>query len=101
MWGKAYCFAKAGVNTRKPDDRLFVAHAVYEWMLADELAVAASRVEDYEVSKLGSEHVLLQVEQGLKIPKEEVERVRNNLAFVTRKLAEQAADDDGLGGPGR
>lgn len=92
MWGKAFCFAKAGVNTRKPNDRLFVAQAIYDWMMADELAVAASWVGDYEVSKLGSEHVLARVEEGLQIPEEEVRRVRKNLAFVLGKLAEDSDD---------
>lgn len=92
MWGKAFCFAKAGINTRKPDDKLFVAQAIYDWMMADELAVSASWVGDYEVSKLASEHVLLRVEEGLNLPEEEVQRVRNNLAYVSSKLAE-ASDD--------
>lgn len=86
-YGMATLFAKAGVQTPRPNDRLFVAESVYTWRLLDELGVVAYWVGDYTTSKSTSEAVLQQVERGLAIPEDEVQRIRKNLAEANDKLA--------------
>src|SRR5262249_44136568 len=46
-YAMATLFAKAGLHTPRPDDRLFVVDSVYSWRLFDELAVASYWVRDY------------------------------------------------------
>jgi hypothetical protein len=88
MYGKALLFAKAGVATPRPDDKLFVAQAVYDWQLVDELAVAAYWVKDYPVCKAACEVILERIEGGLEVPEDEARRVRDNLALAEGRLAE-------------
>ena len=88
-YGKALVFAKAGIHTPRPDDRLFVAQNVYDWQLLDELAVAAYWVEDYPVCRAACEVILGRIEGGLEVPEEDAERIRDNLAFAETKLTEQ------------
>jgi hypothetical protein len=83
----ASLFAKAGVQTRQPSDRLFLVESVYSWRLLDELAVAAYWVRDYATSKAACQALLEKAEQGLAIPDHELERIRGNLAGANERLA--------------
>lgn len=89
MYGKAFLFAKAGVHTKRPNDSLFVSQAVYDWQLLDELGVSAYWVEEYSESKAACEKLLERIEQGLAVPDADQKRIRDNLAFAERKLAER------------
>lgn len=87
MYGKAYLFAKAGVQTPRPSDSLFLSQDVYDWRLLDELGVAAYWVGDYPAGKAACEQILQRVEQGLELPESELRRVRENLQYSASKLA--------------
>jgi tetratricopeptide (TPR) repeat protein len=82
----AALFAKAGVQTPRPNDRLFVIDSVYTWRLLDELAVATYWIGDFATSKSACETVLARVEAGLKVPRAELERIQQNLAEANGKL---------------
>jgi len=86
-YAMASLFAKAGVQTRQPSDRLFLVESVYSWRLLDELAVAAYWVRDYATSKAACQALLEKAEQGLAIPDHELERIRGNLAGADERLA--------------
>jgi tetratricopeptide (TPR) repeat protein len=88
MYGKSLLFAKAGMLTPRPDDLLFVAQDVYDWQLLDELGVSAYWTGSHAVGKAACEEILQRVEQGLKVPDEDVSRIRDNLAYHLSKLAE-------------
>jgi hypothetical protein len=87
MYGKAYLFAKAGVLTPQPKDRLFVAQDVYDWRLLDEVAVAAFWIGNYHDSKVASEEALSRIDQGLDVPADDIRRIRENLRHAINKLA--------------
>ena len=89
MYGKAYLFAKAGVHTPRPNDRLFVSQNVYDWQLLDELGISAYWIDDYSESRAACEKVLRRIEQGLDVSDGDVRRIRENLAFARSKLAKQ------------
>jgi len=86
-WPMATLFAKAGVQTPRPNDRLFVLESIYEWRLLDELAVAAYWVPDYATTKSACETLLARVDAGVQIPDHELERIRDNLAGAIQELA--------------
>jgi tetratricopeptide (TPR) repeat protein len=85
-YAMAALFAKAGVQTPRPNDRLFVVESVYTWRLLDELGVAAYWVGDYATSKSACRALLERVEQGLAVPEAELARIRENLANANEKL---------------
>ena len=89
MYGKAYLFAKAGVLTPQPKDRLFVAQDVYDWRLLDEVAVAAFWIGNYHDSKVACEEALSRFDQGLDAPADDVRRIRENLQHAINKLERQ------------
>ena len=66
-WGRAYLFAGMGAQMACPEDRLFVHRAVYEWMLLDELAVAAYWVGHYRESQRACVAILDKGSAGLKL----------------------------------
>lgn len=82
----AFPFARAGCDTLQPDDSLFVARSVYDWRLADELAVSAYGIRRFEESMLACEHILQRAIQGMLIPNDDVKRIRQNRNFALRKL---------------
>src|SRR4051812_47694072 len=86
-WPMATLFAKAGVQTPRPSDRLFVFDSIYAWRLLDELAVSAYWVGDYATTKRACETLIQRLEGGLEIPDHEVERIRDNLAGAAEELA--------------
>jgi tetratricopeptide (TPR) repeat protein len=86
-YGKAYLFAKAGAQTTRPDDSLFVSQDVYDWQILDELGVSAYWVGDYSACKSAYELILQRVGQGLHVPDKALRRIRENLAFCDGKLA--------------
>lgn len=88
MYGRGYLFAKAGTQTPRPNDSLFVAQDVYDWRLLDELGVSAYWVGKYSEGKAACEKVLQRIEQGLGVPKEDAQRIRDNLAFCESKLGQ-------------
>ena len=86
MYGKSLLFAKAGVQTPRPNDFLFVSKDVYDWRLLDELGTSAYWAGSYPEGKAACEEVLRRVEQGLAVPDEDVRRIRRNLTFYDGKL---------------
>lgn len=97
QYGRAFLFAKAGLQVPRPKDSLFIAQEIYDWRLLDELGVAAYWIGNYSEAKGACEEVLRRFQQGLRVADQEVARVRKNLAFCTDKLAEKA----GTGGSER
>lgn len=85
-YAMAALFAKAGVKTPRPPDRLFVVESIYTWRLLDELAVATYWIGDYVTSKQASEAILTQVENGLAVPEDDLTRIRKNLREANLKL---------------
>jgi len=86
-YAMATLFAKAGVQTPRPTDRLFVVESVYSWRLLDELTVAAHWVGDYATTRRGCLTLLERAEAGVAIPDHELERIRGNLAAAEEELA--------------
>jgi len=80
----AYLFARTGVDVPRPDNGLFVEHAVYDWRLRYELSVAAWYVKRYDEGLAASRSVLA----NARIPDEIRNSVHDNLRFYA------AADDD-------
>ena len=87
MYAKALVFARAGVLTTRPEDRLFVAQDVYDWRLLDELGVAAYWVGSHLEGKTVCEEILRRTATGLQVPPDDLARVRDNLALHEAKLA--------------
>ena len=85
-YAMASLFAKAGAQTPRPDDRLFVVESVYSWQLLDELAVAAYWIGDFSTAKSACETLLERVGAGLLVPGADLERIRSNLAEADRAL---------------
>jgi tetratricopeptide (TPR) repeat protein len=89
-YAMATLFAKAGVETPRPDDRLFVVDSVYTWQLLDELGVASYGAGDFVSAKEAWRAVLARVEGGLSIPPEDSRRIRDSLAQASEKLGPPA-----------
>jgi len=85
-YAMAALFAKAGVQTPRPTDRLFIVESVYTWRLLDELAVATYWIGDYATSKSACEALLERVAGGLSVPEADLERIRGNLAEANHEL---------------
>jgi len=83
----ATLFAKAGVQTPRPNDRLFIVESIYTWRLLDELAVASYWIGDYETSRSACEALLARVDAGLSVPEDDLQRIRGNLAEAEAELA--------------
>jgi tetratricopeptide (TPR) repeat protein len=86
QWGRAYIYARAGVEIKIPDDQLFVSQSIYDWMLLDELAVAAYWVGRYEESAQACAAILQKVAHGLVLDEATQARVRENAGFARVKL---------------
>jgi glycosyltransferase involved in cell wall biosynthesis len=86
-YAMAALFAKAGVQTGKPHDGLYVFESIYTWRLLDELAVVTYWLPDYATSKDVCETLLEKTKSGLTLPEADVQRIEANLANATRKLA--------------
>jgi glycosyltransferase involved in cell wall biosynthesis len=82
----ATLFAKAGVRTPLPNDRLFTVTSVYTWRLLDELSVAAYAVGDYATSQRACKALLEQIERGLEVPEAEAERIRKNANMANERI---------------
>jgi hypothetical protein len=54
--------------------------------------VAAYWIEEYEVCKAACQEVLRRIEQGIEVPDEDAQRVRDNLAFANQKLQGNSPD---------
>jgi glycosyltransferase involved in cell wall biosynthesis len=88
QYGKAYVFARTGVEIERPDDELFVDQNVYDWGMLDELGVSAYWVGDYASAKEACETVIWRAEHGLVVPPGDLERIRENLGYAVNKLKE-------------
>jgi len=88
-WPMATLFAKAGVQTARPSDRLFVLESVYSWRMLDELAVAAYWVRDLTTAKTAGEALIALADAGVEIPAHELDRIRENLSSVNEELASE------------
>jgi hypothetical protein len=86
MYGKSLVFARAGVQTPRPNDLLFVAQEVYDWRLLDELGTSAYWAGSYPEGQAACEEVLRRVEQGLAVPDDDVRRIRKNLTYYESKV---------------
>lgn len=87
QYGKAYVFARTGVELERPDDQLFVAQNVYDWRMLDELGVAAYWVGDFAAAKEACETVLARVRGGrLSLPADDLRRIEQNLSYAASKL---------------
>jgi len=86
QYGKAYVYARTGVEIERPDDQLFIAQPVYDWRMLDELGVAAFWVGDYLSAKEAGETILTRVRGGLSIPADDLRRIQENLALTLKKL---------------
>jgi hypothetical protein len=85
-WGRAYLFAKMGTLLVRPEGGLFVQTAVYDWMLLDELGVAAYWVGQYAESRDACEAILARTRDGLALDQTTLQRIHRNLAFANAKL---------------
>jgi tetratricopeptide (TPR) repeat protein len=85
-YGKAYVFARTGVERERPDDSLFLSQEVYDWRMLDELGVAAFWVGDYESAREAGQTILSRVQGGLSVPADDLHRIQENLAHSSRKL---------------
>jgi hypothetical protein len=85
-YAMATLFAKAGVETPRPPDRLSVSEDVYTWQALDELAVASSWIGDMATAKEACETLLARVQGGLSIPPDELSRIEKNFAQVQNAL---------------
>jgi hypothetical protein len=86
QYGKAYVFARTGVEIEQPSDSLSVSQDVYDWRMLDELSVAAYWVGDYASAKEACETVLARVQGSLSVPAEDLSRIEENLAHALKKL---------------
>ena len=81
-WGRAYIYARAGVEIKLPDDHLFVSQSVYDWMLLDELAVSSYWIGSYQESKEACLDLLGRAEAGLlDLDAVTIARIEKNLEF--------------------
>jgi glycosyltransferase involved in cell wall biosynthesis len=90
MYPMATLFAKAGVQTPRPSDHLYVNEGVYAWRMLDELAVSTFWVGDYKASRDACAKILELVAGGLSLNDDDLKRVRSNLDGAERKLASGA-----------
>ena len=86
-YAMATLFAKAGLQTPRTGDRLFVVESAYSWRLLDELAVSAHWVGDYATTQRACRSLLELAENGVEIPEHELERIRENLVAAEEELA--------------
>ncbi len=90
-YATAHLFAKAGVQTPRPDDRLFMVDSVYTWRLLDELAVSSANVKDFKLARWAGEQLLERVAQGVEVPAEDLDRIKKNVSEVSAHLSKKAA----------
>lgn len=81
-----YHFAKAGLASPQPSNRLFVEPWVYEYGLLDELAVCGDHAGYGRDSLIASADLLL----GGALPAHEVARVADNAGHVLRRICDRA-----------
>lgn len=84
-YAMAALFAKAGVETKRPqNDHLAVLESIYSWRLLDELGVATSWIGDRVTAREAWQEVLQRAESGLHVSDADVQRIRDNLALVSK-----------------
>ena len=79
---QAYMFATTGAQIKYPLYSLFVEKDIYEWRILDELAVTAYKIGYYQEAT-----VIFGKLSQIATPHTDAERIKNNLALATKKLA--------------
>lgn len=87
MYAKAHLFAKAGLDIKRPNDKLFVQEEVYTWRLLDEVGVSTFWIGRYEEGRRACEEILRRNREGLSVPEDCLQRVRKNLSVLQAALA--------------
>jgi tetratricopeptide (TPR) repeat protein len=85
-YAMATLFAKAGVQTRRPNDHLFVIESIYAWQMLDELGSATYLGGDHTHAKEAWETLLARVAGGLSIPPEDLRRIHKGLSEASKTL---------------
>lgn len=85
-YAMAALFARAGIQTEKPNDGLYVFETVYSWRLWDELSVATYWLGDYAGSKEACEVLLRKVSEGLQLSEADLSRIRANWEGAARRI---------------
>ena len=92
LWQAGYLCAQEAARLKPPPDRLFVMPEVYAWRLLDELAVAAYWAGHHADSRAAATELLRRHAKGqARVPEADLARVRENLGYAQRKLAEGKA----------
>jgi SAM-dependent methyltransferase len=74
----AYLYAQQATELARSPDRLFVETAAYTWASKDELALAAFYTDRTDQAA----RLWLELLQSADLPASEIQRVRNNLAYI-------------------
>jgi tetratricopeptide (TPR) repeat protein len=82
QWNQAAYFASIAAKIKRPKDILFVTAAWYDWRAMDEWAISAYWAGDFADCRT----VCLSMLASGKVPADQVERVKTNLAFAERAL---------------
>lgn len=82
----ACAYASVACETKRPDDALFVAEAVYQWRAKDELAVAAYHTGRFALGRACNEDLLA----ANALPESELARIRDNLGWCVRAIGGDA-----------
>lgn len=92
FWQAGYLCAKEAARLKRPPDGLFVMPDVYAWRLLDELAVAAYWAGHHAEAQAAATELLRRATNGqAQVPEADLARVRENLGYAQRKLAEGKA----------
>lgn len=90
----AALFARAGIQTEKPDDGLYVVETIYSWRLWDELSIATYWLGDYVGSKGACDVLLEKIESGLSVPEADIRRIGANRDGAARRIPLQERGDE-------
>ena len=93
---QAYVFAKASVAIPIPKEGLFLNHMVYRWSRWDELSVAANQTGRHNECIEACDEILKQVDNGLELDDETLERIKFNRDLSVSVLAKNARKTEGV-----
>jgi len=86
----AHLFAKRAIDIPRPDDRLFLDNATYEWRALDEYAIASYWIGNYRESAQACEDLL----NNAALPSNQLARVTENLNFALKALGRDGRTAD-------